>query len=353
MKKSRLLTMLMSVAVVALLIVAGACSKEGPAGKDGVDGKDGEPGIDGTDGTATCAVCHDNSELVETKILQWATSIHAIGGNYERNSEDCAPCHVSQGFKERISTGLQETAAPISDPANINCYTCHLVHDTYSVDDWELRAYDPVPLWIDESTVLDLGTGNLCVQCHQPRVATIPDPSDPEGTYEITSGRWGPHHGPQSTVLTGNAFYEVGSGYTNSMHEDTENGCVGCHMADAYGSQAGGHTFSMTYEYHGADAVWAAGCIDCHGTEDDVHAAIEEWEPEFEALMTELADLLIAAGVYDPEGGSGTAVAGTYTNDVAGAYWNFITLHEDRSNGIHNPKYSKKILDNTIASFAE
>jgi hypothetical protein len=337
------------------MMIAVSCTKEGPAGPAGADGKDGvdgEDGIDGQDGTATCVQCHDNSELVETKILQWGASIHATGGNYERNGTSCAPCHTSQGFKERILTGAMETEETIEDPSNINCYTCHLIHDTYTSADWELRSTAAVELWINGETI-DFGTGNLCVECHQPRVATIPDVSNPDGTYEVTSGRWGPHHGPQSTVVTGKAFYQVGSGYTNSMHDQTPNGCIGCHMADAFGSQAGGHSFNITYEYHGSVEYNLLGCVDCHGSTDDAEAALEEFHPEFEALLEELAELLIAEGIYNPEGTSGTAVTGTYTNRVAGAYWNFITLEEDRSMGVHNPKYTKKILENTIASLQE
>lgn len=345
MKKYNILTMLLSMAVVVALIVVSACTKEGPQGPPGQDGEDG---IDGQDGNATCGVCHDNSETVEARILQWGTSTHAVGGNYERNSTSCAPCHTSQGFKERIETGAQETATDIQNPSNINCYTCHLIHDTYTVDDWALRASDPVVLWIDETITLDLGNANLCVQCHQPRVATLPDVNNPDGDYEVTSSRFGPHHGPQSTVLTGNAFYMVGSGYNNSTHSDIANGCIQCHMADAYGSQAGGHTFSMDYEYHGDLAVWAAGCIDCHGDEDALHEDVEEWEAEFEALATELGTLLFTEGIITE---SGSAVPGTYTNKVAGACWNWRTLViEDRSKGMHNPRFAKKILENSIES---
>lgn len=343
MKKLNLLSMILSVVAITALIFVSACTKEGPQGPPGEDG------IDGTDGTATCGVCHDNSETVETKIMQWSASIHATGGNYERNGVDCAPCHTSQGFKERILTGSQVTAAPIEDPANINCYTCHLIHDTYTTADWALRTTAPVTLWIN-SEVIDFGTGNLCVQCHQPRVATIPDVTNPDGIYSVTSTRWGPHHGPQSTVLTGKAFYMVGSGYTNSMHEDATNGCIQCHMADAFGSQAGGHSFNITYEYHGSTEFNLAGCVECHGSVEAAEEAIAEFEPEFEALLEELGTLLVNAGIYNPAGTSGTAVKGDYPNKVAGAYWNFITLEEDRSNGIHNPKFTKKILENTIAS---
>jgi len=345
MKKINFLSMLFSVAVVVSLIVVSACTKEGPQGPKGEDG------IDGKDGNATCGVCHDNSELVETKILQWGGSTHATGGNYERNATDCAPCHTSQGFKERILTGAQETADVITDPSNINCYTCHFVHDTYTVDDWSLRIVDPVTLWFDNATVLDLGNGNLCVQCHQPRPGTMPDiNADPNGSFEITSSRFGPHHGPQSTVLTGteSTFYMVGSGYSNSMHKDADNGCITCHMAPVFGAQAGGHTWNMTYEYHGATEYNLVGCVECHGSVEDAEAAIEEYEAEFNALAAELGALLLEAGVINE---AGSSVAGTYTNKVAGACWNYRTLVvEDRSTGIHNPKFAKKILENSIAS---
>jgi formate-dependent nitrite reductase cytochrome c552 subunit len=304
--------------------------------------------VDGQDGNATCGVCHDNSENVETKILQWGASTHAIGGNFERNGTNCAPCHTSQGFKEVVQTGEQETAADIMDPANINCYTCHKIHDTYAVEDWELRAYSSFNLWLT-GDLIDMGSANLCARCHQPRTSyAIPDVNNPDGSYEVTSSRFGPHHGPQSTVVNGLAFYMVGSGYSNSSHADIANGCVHCHMGDAYGNQAGGHTFSMDYEYHGELAVWAASCIECHGSDDELHELVEEWEAEFDALATELGALLFKEGIITE---SGSTVDSTFTNRVAGACWNWRTLViEDRSKGIHNPRFAKKILENSIES---
>jgi hypothetical protein len=107
----------------------------------------------------------------------------------------------------------------------------------------------------------------------------------------------------------------------------------------------------MTYEYHGAEAVWAAGCIECHDNEDALHELVEEWEAEFDALAVELGTLLFKEGIITE---SGSTVPGTYTNRVAGACWNWRTLvPEDRSKGIHNPKYAKKILENSIASLQE
>jgi hypothetical protein len=56
-------------------------------------------------------------------------------------------------------------------------------------------------------------------------------------------------------------------------------------------------------------------------------------------------------GIIDDEG---AAVPGTYTNRVAGACWNFRTIAvEDRSMGIHNPKFVKRLLQNSIESLQE
>jgi hypothetical protein len=66
--------------------------------------------------------------------------------------------------------------------------------------------------------------------------------------------------------------------------------------------------------------------------------------------MTELGTLLQTAGIYNPAGTSGTAVKGDYPTKVVGAYWNFITIIEDKSQGVHNPKFVEKILENSIAS---
>ena len=71
--------------------------------------------------------------------------------------------------------------------------------------------------------------------------------------------------------------------------------------------------------------------------------------PGFSKLSREKKiKLLLAEGIITE---TGSAVPGTYTNTVAGACWNFRTIAlEDRSDGIHNPKYVKKILQNSIAA---
>jgi hypothetical protein len=344
MKKIKLLSMLFSVALVVSLIAISACTKEGPAG---APGKDGENGLNGTDGTATCGVCHDNSETVEIKLAQWGKSIHAIGGRNFENATGCAPCHTSQGFKEVVNTANTSTAEAPANPANINCYTCHKIHDTYATSDWELRKTTAMTFWLTGETV-DLGKGNICIQCHQPRISyPIPDVTTPDAIYTVTSTRFGPHHGSQGATFTGSGYYEVGSGYENT-HTVITDACVTCHMADAIGYNAGGHTFNIYDEEEGNFNL--AGCASCHSDEDALLADIESLQTEVTDKLAQLGVLLEAAGIYNPAGTSGYAVKGDYTTKIVGAYWNWISITEDRSLGVHNPKFVTRILDNTIAS---
>jgi hypothetical protein len=348
MKKFNLFTMLMSVAtIVSLIVVSAACTKEGPAGKDGVDGQDGEPGINGQDGTATCAVCHDNSEEVEIKTAQWGKSIHAIGGRNFENATGCAPCHTSQGFKEVVNTAATATAAAIENPANINCYTCHKVHDSYSEADWELRKTTDITFWLTGET-FNFGKGNICAQCHQPRISyQIPDVSQPAGSYTFTSKRFGPHHGSQGATFSGSGYYKTGTGLANSAHFTMiTDACVTCHMASPIGFTAGGHSFNMYDEEEAAYNF--AGCVACHTDEDVLAEDLTVLQDSVAAKMTRLGDLLVAKGIYNPASTSGYAIPGTYTNDVAGAYWNFISILEDRSEGVHNPTFVLQLLDNSI-----
>ena len=335
--------MLLSVGIATSMIIVTSCTKEGPAGPAG---QNGENGINGKDGNATCGVCHDNSEEVEARITQWGASIHAIGGRFFENGTSCAPCHTSQGFKEVVVTGAQTTAATIENPNNINCYTCHKIHDTYTVDDWQLRYSAPITFWFNGENH-DFGKGNLCAHCHQSRPSsTFPDVTNPEGDYTVTSTRFGPHHGPQSEALVGSGVYMVGEGYFNSSHAEVPDACVTCHKSVAVGNTSGGHTFNIYDEEEGTYNV--SGCVACH-TEDEAIANIEEFQPEILALLDQLGTLLATAGILDPV--ADAAIKGTFTNNVAGAYWNYRFVREDKSLGVHNPKFIQKLLENSIAVF--
>ncbi|MEE9465453.1 MAG: collagen-like protein [Candidatus Neomarinimicrobiota bacterium] len=341
--------------LVALAIIFAGC--EGPAGADGTAGADGIAGVDGTDGTdglpgvdinETCKVCHaDGDTPIKAMQVQWAASLHAGGGNFERNGTSCAPCHVSQGFIEVLSTGADTTVADISNPAPINCRTCHTIHTAYDLTDWAFRVTEAVTTLQDPTATIDLGKANLCASCHQARAATIPAVTAAiTDSITVTSSRYGPHHGPQSNLLAGVAagWKVAGSKtYANSAHTSITDGCVACHMADAYGAQAGGHTMALIYDYHGSDRFNEAGCESCHpdGGDEEITTLTAEIQPLLDGIET----ILIARGVLTA---TGSAVAQKMNAIEAGALYNYrMVVLEDRSMGAHNPKYIVALLTNT------
>lgn len=333
MRKNFFYTLFVVLPIIGIITIVG-CTKEGD---------DGAPGADGT---AVCGTCHDVSSDIVAKQTQFQSSVHATGSTFERNSTDCAVCHTSQGFIERIASGAQTTAATISNPAPVNCRTCHKIHTNYNTNDYDLTSSSPVTLWIN-NTVLDMGNANLCINCHQPR---IPNPLPTVGGADvaITSAYWGLHHGPQGTMLGGTGGFEIAGSvsYANSMHTSLiTDGCIKCHMPSAYGSQAGGHTFSMTYAYHGHDAVYQEGCSDCHADATALTTKIDDTADDIDALLASLRSKLLTEGVIDS---TDHAIPGTFTATEAGCAMNYLFVLEDRSKGAHNFSYAKALLTNSI-----
>lgn len=348
MKKSFYLIFSMFIAV---MFIFASCTKEGPAGPagtNGTNGTNGEDGIDGTDGTASCILCHDNTQVMFAKVNQWEHSTHANGGNYERNEGECAVCHTSQGFLGNLDGSYDWTAegAMISNPNPVNCYTCHNIHDTYTPGDWAFTVSGAVALR-NVTETYDFGKGSLCASCHQGRTVD-PWPVAGGADIAVTSSRYGVHHGPQANVVAGLGLFEVGTVNSNHAHQNIENACVTCHMAEPFGTQSGGHTMFMGYDYHGATELNVAGCLSCHSDEAGLVANTEELQAEIGVLLAELKVLLDAKGITAE--GSDNSVNGTYPAVVAGACLNYKAITEDRSLGVHNPTYVKSLLNNCIAA---
>lgn len=329
----------------------------GPAGDMGADGTDGIDGIDGIDANETCKQCHNDESAVYAKMLQASNSGHQTGVTFERNGTSCAPCHTSDGFLEVLGTANMATAAAISDPTPVGCRTCHPIHENYTAADFALRTTDAVTAWFDNSITLDMGgNSNICANCHQPRVIS-PMPVSGGSGVAITSQRWGPHHGPQSTVGYGSDGFKI-AGSTNYPVEGAAThysaGCTSCHAADAFGAFAGGHSWSMDYEYHGSTEINVAGCNVCHSASpfdtDAVEAYMAGITTKFETLQTLLLNLgwIDASGYVqgDAGGNAGSSNARNLTDDEAGVLLAYRTILEDRSNGLHNPAFVNALLDN-------
>ena len=302
---------------VAIVLLSLVCGCKGPAGPAGVDG---------VDGTALCAVCHSDSTAVLARMIQWENSVHATGGNFERNSTSCAPCHTSEGFVEVLATGAETTATDITNPTPISCRTCHNIHMAFTWNDFDLRTTAAVTFRINGGT-FNMGDGNLCANCHQPRVPN-PLPTVGGGDVTITSSYWGPHHGTQATILAGTGGYEIAGSlpYGAVPHAGVTNGCPTCHMADPYGDQAGGHTMALTYEYHGSDRDYTEGCnaTGCHsGLSDFDHNGVQT---TIEGVLATLKAALETEGILTTDD---HAIPGTWTSIQAGALLSYVMVLED------------------------
>ncbi len=339
MKKSDFILTAAGVVLMGGFILSLLTSCEGPAG------------VAGNDANESCVQCHDNNTDILARTMQANNSGHQTGTSFERNDASCAPCHTHQGFLEVLATGAEATASKVSNPLPANCRTCHMIHENYDSTDFNLRTVAPVDLWMNGATVDLGGTGNICVTCHQPRT---PDPM-PElngNNVTITSNRWGPHHGTQAAILYATAAYEVAG--TESYppeggHTHAAAGCNACHMAEPFGAFAGGHTFSMSYEYHGTETEHLAGCMVCHpsATSFDIDGKETEVEEMLGQLRTKLVDkgwLVDGSGLVNASSSNPLTISA----NQAGALLNYYFVVEDGSMGIHNPDYTLALLKNSV-----
>jgi len=347
MGKSRLTTCLMGLLVLAAFTMMGCEGKEGPAGPSGTAGTagvsgvagpagpagpagaagaDGADGVDGELAELTCTQCHNSTNLITGKLADWEQSVHGNGGAflYAGGRGSCAACHSGASFKDMLEAGETVDTYGVANPSSVrqDCRTCHEIHVTGTEADWALTTTDAVELFA-LGTTFEGGKGNLCTNCHQPRRA-IADAVD--GVISVTSTHWGPHHGPQSSMLVG--LGGAGQDGSPMLHySGIANTCVSCHLGEGQD-----HTFLPSTD----------ACQTCHsGTEDfDINGT----QTEIQEKLDTLGALLIAAGALDETGDH--PVVGDYPEATAQALWNWIYIaHEDKSLGVHNPAYTRALLD--------
>jgi hypothetical protein len=258
----------------------------------------------------------------------------------------CTPCHNGQGFVDAVKGIPQSVQVNIP----ITCATCHNPHDATNLH--QIRKVTAT--LTNGMEVTDAGLGGLCMNCHKSRTDAVPYVQN----YLSNLTRFGPHHGPQSDMLIGTNAYTWGLTIDQSPHfEAIENACVGCHMYPNTSplnssSSVGGHTFSMV-DGVGNDNVKA--CANCHGNfgtnfsdkklyingsaDLDRNGVAEGLQIEVEGLLNQVAMLL-------PPVGQPTiaAIDSSWTLDQAGALFNYTQIEEDRSMGMHNPRYTVGLL---------
>ncbi len=352
----------------------------GPPGADGTDGIDGIDGEDGDDGTASCISCHSNSarDPIENSFLLSKHGSSFVAFAAGRGGEDptnrCAQCHSEEGYIDFLELG-EANVDGYENPSPFYCTTCHDNHRTFDFEndgfDYALRNIDPVTLVIDGSTIIDFGgSSNTCISCHQPRSSYVIPAEDGTGKYVVNTTRFGPHHGPQSTMLEGvmgaNLAGSVGYPGVGSATHRTGASCISCHMGESNTETEGLHSWIPT----------DMACAECHpsGAPD----RIAQFDDRMATLKQLLSEVIgeefevdsLGEPVFDMDGnpvGTGVPVIGIivdvpeedrsqegiFTTAEAQAAWNYMTLLEDNSRGIHNPAYTNALLDNSIEALEE
>jgi hypothetical protein len=278
----------------------------------------------------SCSVCHDETTLITGKQTSLSLAVHGTGTafDYAGSRASCSACHSGGAFSAMVTQGLTPDTVTVGDPnpTQQDCRTCHQIHVTNTEADWALETTAPVPLFAFENVTFDGGKGNLCANCHQPRrVIAAADPND---SIAVTSTHWGPHHGPQSAMMLGIGGAGDVTGKESFHSRMVADTCVTCHIGPEMV-----HTF---------EAI-TSGCEECHGEEFD----IDSKQAEVEELIVQLHDLLEAKGLYH----DGHPVVGIYPSAEASALWNYIFIAiEDGSLGVHNPDYTKDLLNASIAA---
>jgi cytochrome c2 len=232
-----------------------------------------------------------------------------------------------------VRAGLlpEEVEDASGEATHQDCRTCHQIHVTFTGEDWALETTDAVVLYAFEDATYDGGAGNLCANCHQPRRQIAE--ADADGNIEVTSTHWGPHHGPQAAFLLGLSGAGDVEGKASGHYSLVEDTCVACHLGEG-----DDHSFAPS----------VASCLGCHADIEDFD--FSGLQTEVEEKLAELAEFLVAAGMWDEE--EDHPVVGTYPAAQAQALWNYILIsHEDESLGVHNPAYTLDLLEASLAAF--
>jgi len=364
-------------------------SCHGPAG--GHLGATSDFRIQATYDADVCAVCHDSG----TKHIfpeQWDASWHSGATSYPTGAgrESCVRCHTGAGFAQYAKGVLSTDPYFDVSYSPISCSGCHDPHDVTNAKQLrKIVSETYVPNTVDPKVgvyakVEGAGLGSFCINCHQSRAE-----ANASLLATSISSRFGPHYGPQGDILLSRNMLELGG--IKLLKTDhigaTADACVRCHMYSANAivgttvNQWGGHSFSMSKFKKDAQGNFVIGpdhrrvkaednmeaCAQCHGAtfggsfgdarffmsgkgDHDNDGLVEGLNDEVYGMvnkvMTELGK--IAGSTFSPEYGqydkAGKFIAfpvpkTTWTKNQLSAYWNAITAHNDKSGGIHNPKY--------------
>ncbi|MEJ2487190.1 MAG: hypothetical protein P8Y68_15795 [Anaerolineales bacterium] len=118
-------------------------------------------------------------------------------------------------------------------------------------------------------------------------------------------------------------------GKPSAHYQMVEDTCVACHASN----DGANHAFEPDI----------AVCQACHADAEDFN--INGLQDDVQAMLDELGEALVAAGVLSETGPDGHPTVEEAPEGLAIGLYNWIYVaHEDKSMGVHNPAYTKALL---------
>jgi formate-dependent nitrite reductase cytochrome c552 subunit len=276
--------------------------------------------ISSSSASETCGYCHES--MSESSVYsQYLGSAHVLSMDtpkerLDMNRKPCAPCHTNQGYLQ-VVLGGGESDAPYEEALGLVCVTCHDPH------------------------VGDAGTGMLragevekACGCHD---RIFRDEAD---YFSVC---------PQGSIVkaTGGKEFE-GRTYPVGKHATVEKNCAGCHMVEVtnrdLADRVGSHTFKVATKGNGPVVMNTQGCLGCH------ESMSLEWMRASQAKTIELMDTLVDLLPKRSEAPDEPKFPAepTLSEKESMASYNYYTVLQDGTRGVHNPPYIRQLLQDSI-----
>jgi hypothetical protein len=304
-----------------------------------------------------CLQCHD-APTHHTIGTYYVTSVHYKFPDGEHTARTyCYPCHSGAAYVKYVKNPTNPGYTADDGDVNISCAVCH---DPHNATNFGLRIMSNITL-LNGYTVTKGGNGQMCMRCHQARHV---------GNTSITNVP--PYYGffdyfepmaPQTDMLFGQNAYEFGDSTLAGLntHAQVPDACVTCHMANIGTGNSPSHQWGMIDTTGGTAHDFTAGCTNCHGpitSFNDIKAA-SDWDGngKIEGVQTEIKGMMKILASYLPqENGKVITKLSNHADSMAVAnrpeivkgIYTYGYVETDGSYGVHNAKYTVKILQDAL-----